>query len=592
MDPRLGHDLSVSGGKAFPGFGLPVPVQRLGALRRLEERRRRAAEDRPKARPASLREPAGRPRDRARGGRGRCQRCRHDPHDRGVPSRSEGSGAKSWNDAPAIRAGLSGLPRRRQRPVVEPRHRRRRHARPRGRHRAIRQSPHGRTLPRGEFGRRELRGARREPRAAGRNARRGRLQDRGRVSTDALPALLRRTEAPGFLRKSLYRQRRRARPDLQRPEGPRGAGSAVGTFHRPAGRGNPRGGSGLGARNHPLLDAAAAGDHIFMNRPIEDLPTPAVLVDLDVLERNIARQAERAHAAGVRLRPHAKTHKCPEIAGMQLAAGAAGISLAKTSEAEVFAAAGFDDIFIAYPVAGLGKAERLLALSERLRLAAGTDSVEGARHLSETFRAAGRRLDVLLKVDVGYHRVGVLLEFAEAVGRKIAELPGLSLRGVFTHAGHVYAAETPGAVAEIGKLEGETLVSTASTLRSAGYSIDEVSVGSTPSAGHAMRVAGVTECRPGNYVVHDGSKTLSQDSLRPRPNGHGLILGTQSRLQSLSEEHGVARVEEGDSFLVGQRVRILPNHACVVSNLHDRLYGVRAGRVETEFRIAARGRVE
>ncbi len=364
-----------------------------------------------------------------------------------------------------------------------------------------------------------------------------------------------------------------------------------------------------------------------MNRPIEDLPTPAVLVDLDVLERNIARQAERALAAGVRLRPHAKTHKCPEIAGMQLAAGAAGISLAKTSEAEVFAAAGFDDIFIAYPVAGLGKAERLLALSERLRLAAGTDSVEGARHLSETFRAAGRRLDVLLKVDVGYHRVGVLPEFAEAVGRKIAELPGLSLRGVFTHAGHVYAAETPGAVAEIGKLEGETLVSTASTLRSAGYSIDEVSVGSTPSARHAMRVAGVTECRPGNYVFHDGSqvalgtcgpedcamtilttvvsvpasdracvdagsKTLSQDSLRPRPNGHGLILGTQSRLQSLSEEHGVARVEEGDSFLVGQRVRILPNHACVVSNLHDRLYGVRAGRVETEFRIAARGRVE
>ncbi len=364
-----------------------------------------------------------------------------------------------------------------------------------------------------------------------------------------------------------------------------------------------------------------------MNRPIEDLPTPAVLVDLDVLERNIARQAERARAAGVRLRPHAKTHKCPEIAGMQLAAGAAGISLAKTSEAEVFAAAGFDDIFIAYPVAGLGKAERLLALSERLRLAAGTDSVEGARHLSETFRAAGRRLDVLLKVDVGYHRVGVLPEFAEAVGRKIAELPGLSLRGVFTHAGHVYAAETPGAVAEIGKLEGETLVSTASTLRSAGYSIDEVSVGSTPSARHAMRVAGVTECRPGNYVFHDGSqvalgtcgpedcamtilttvvsvpasdracvdagsKTLSQDSLRPRPNGHGLILGTQSRLQSLSEEHGVARVEEGDSFLVGQRVRILPNHACVVSNLHDRLYGVRAGRVETEFRIAARGRVE
>jgi D-serine deaminase-like pyridoxal phosphate-dependent protein len=364
-----------------------------------------------------------------------------------------------------------------------------------------------------------------------------------------------------------------------------------------------------------------------MNRPIEDLPTPAVLVDLDVLEKNIARQAGRAREAGVRLRPHAKTHKCPEIARMQLAAGAAGISLAKASEAEVFADAGFDDIFIAYPVAGLGKAERLLALSDRLRLAAGTDSVEGARQLSGPFQAAGRRLDVLLKIDVGYHRVGVLPENALEVARRIAELPGLTLRGIFTHAGHVYQAETPEAVAHIGQLEGEILFSCAEALRRSGLSIDEVSVGSTPSARHAMRVAGVTECRPGNYVFHDGSqaalgtcdpedcamtilatvvsvpardrvcldagsKTLSQDTLRPRANGHGLILGTSSRLQSLSEEHGVARVEKGDSFRVGDRVRILPNHACVVSNLHDRLYGVRAGRVETDFRIAARGKVE
>ncbi len=364
-----------------------------------------------------------------------------------------------------------------------------------------------------------------------------------------------------------------------------------------------------------------------MSRPIADLPTPAVLVDLDVLEKNIATQARRAREAGVRLRPHAKTHKCPEIARMQLAAGATGISLAKTSEAEVFAAAGFDDIFVAYPVAGLGKAERLLALSDRLRLAVGTDSVEGARQLSEPFGAAKRRLDVLLKIDVGYHRVGVLPDKATEVARRIVEMPGLRLRGVFTHAGQVYGAESPEDVARIGRLEGEDLLACAELLRASGLPIEEVSVGSTPSARHAMRVAGVTECRPGNYVFHDGSqaalgtcalencamtilatvvsvpardrvcldagsKTLSQDTLRPRPNGHGLILGTRSRLQSLSEEHGIARIEEGDSFRVGERVRILPNHACVVSNLHDRLYGVRAGQVETEFRIAARGHVE
>ena len=364
-----------------------------------------------------------------------------------------------------------------------------------------------------------------------------------------------------------------------------------------------------------------------MSLAIEDLPTPAVLVDLDVLERNIARQSERAREAGVRLRPHAKTHKCPEIARMQLAAGAAGISLAKTSEAEVFAAAGFADIFLAYPVVGLGKPERLLPLSDRLRLAVGVDSVEGARNLSEAFRAARRRVDVLLKIDCGYHRVGVLPQDAGRVARAVADLPGVTLRGIFTHAGHVYQAQTRDDVARIGTEEGETLTETAAALRRTGFAVEEVSVGSTPSARHAMRVAGVTECRPGNYVFHDGSqvalgtcepedcamtilatvvsvpapdravvdagsKTLSQDTLRPRAAGHGLILGTASRLVSLSEEHGVARVEEGDSFRVGGRVRILPNHACVVSNLHDRLYGVRAGRVETEFRIAARGRVE
>jgi D-serine deaminase-like pyridoxal phosphate-dependent protein len=361
--------------------------------------------------------------------------------------------------------------------------------------------------------------------------------------------------------------------------------------------------------------------------PIEDLPTPAVLVDLDVLERNISRQALRASSAGVRLRPHAKTHKCPEIARLQLEAGAAGISLAKTSEAEVFADAGFEDIFIAYPVVGLGKAERLLALSDRLRLAAGLDSVEGAAWLSDVFSAAGRRLDVLVKIDCGYHRVGIPPETALAFVEQLGDFPGVRLRGIFTHAGHVYGAQKTEDVAEIGTKEGEILAQTAVTLEKAGVSVEEVSVGSTPSARYAMRVAGVTECRPGNYVFHDGSqvalgtcdpedcamtilatvvsvpasdravvdagsKTLSQDPLKPRANGNGLILGTRTRLVSLTEEHGVASVEEGDSFRVGDRVRILPNHACVVSNLHDRLYGVRAGRIETEFRIAARGRIE
>ena len=362
-------------------------------------------------------------------------------------------------------------------------------------------------------------------------------------------------------------------------------------------------------------------------KSIDELETPAVLIDCDVLESNIARQAGRAREAGVKLRPHAKTHKSPQIARMQLQAGAAGISLAKTSEAEVFAREGFDDIFLAYPVVGRGKPERLLALSDRIRLAVGVDSAAGAEALSAVFAAARRRLDVLVKIDCGYHRVGVLPENALALARRIADLPGLRLRGVFTHGGHAYAAESADGLAAVAEDEGEAVARVARDLSAAGLPIEEVSVGSTPSARLVMKAPGVTECRPGNYVFHDGSqaalgtctasdcamtvlatvvsvpardravldagsKTLSSDTLRPRGFGHGLVLGTNSRIEKLSEEHGVIRVEEGDRFEVGQRVRILPNHACVISNLHDRLYGVRQGYVETEFLVAARGRVD
>jgi len=358
----------------------------------------------------------------------------------------------------------------------------------------------------------------------------------------------------------------------------------------------------------------------------ETLSTPAVVVDLDVLERNISRMAVRARDAGVRLRPHAKTHKSPEIGRMQRAAGAWGLSLAKVGEAEVFVAAGFDDLFVAYPVVGVDKGRRLLELSDRARLAAGVDSVEGARTLAEPFASAGRTLDVMLKLDVGFGRVGVLPERAVEVARQVAELPGLRLRGVFTHAGHGYLAEDRAAVDEIARLEGERLVGAAALLRGAGLPADEVSLGSTPTAALAMRVAGVTECRPGNYVFHDasqvalgtcsledcaltilatvvsvptsdravvdaGSKTLSSDPLRPKPGGYGQVLGRASRIEKLSEEHGVIAVAPGEAFRVGERLRILPNHACVVANLHDRLVGVSGDRVETVLDVAARGRV-
>jgi D-serine deaminase-like pyridoxal phosphate-dependent protein len=298
----------------------------------------------------------------------------------------------------------------------------------------------------------------------------------------------------------------------------------------------------------------------MIGTPLEAVPTPSVVIDLDVLERNVARMASRAAGAGVRLRPHAKTHKCLEIARMQMAAGARGLSVAKVGEAEVFALGGFDDLFVAYPAVGEDKGRRLLRLHDSVRIACGADSVEGALTLAEPFRQARRTLDVRLKIDVGFGRVGALPERAVEVAQRITDVPGLRLRGVFTHAGHAYAQPARAAVDAVARSEGERLAATAEALRQAGLPIDEVSVGSTPTASVAMRAAGVTECRPGNYVFHDasqvalgtcgvedcamtvvstvvsvpaagravvdaGSKTLSSDGLRPQP---GATVGSSA----------------------------------------------------------------
>ncbi len=360
---------------------------------------------------------------------------------------------------------------------------------------------------------------------------------------------------------------------------------------------------------------------------IDSVDTPAVVVDLDVAERNIASMAAAAAAASVSLRPHAKTHKSERIAQLQLDAGARGLSLAKTGEAEVFAARGFTDLFLAYPVIGAAKARRLLDVAERATLSVGVDSVAGAESLAATFAAANRVLDVVIKVDCGYHRVGVQPRDVLALARALGRMRGLRLKGIFTHAGHGYSGETPADVARVGAEEGGVMAKAAAELRADGIEVGTVSVGSTPTARAAMRAGGFDECRPGNYVYHDasqvalgtcgledcamtviatvistsgaanqavvdaGSKTLSSDPLRPRGGGHGLVLGTNSRIARLSEEHGVIEAAPGDSFSVGQRVRILPNHACVVSNLHDRLLGVRGGRVVEDIEIVARGRV-
>ncbi|HMB71159.1 MAG TPA: alanine racemase, partial [bacterium] len=239
--------------------------------------------------------------------------------------------------------------------------------------------------------------------------------------------------------------------------------------------------------------------------PVDQLETPALLVDLDVLERNLDEMAALARKHDVALRPHWKTHKCPDIARMQTERGAVGGTVAKPGEAREFLAEGFRDILIATPVVDPRKIDRMLAAQGSADLAVLVESRDGARRWSAGAERAGVRLDVMMDVDVGMGRTGVAPgEDAVALARAIAADSHLRLRGVMTHAGHGYGAASPEELAEIGRAEGKILVETAEAVRAAGIPCPEVSVGSTPTVRHSAAVRGVTEIRPGNYVFHDG----------------------------------------------------------------------------------------
>ncbi|MFQ6114100.1 MAG: alanine racemase, partial [bacterium] len=235
-----------------------------------------------------------------------------------------------------------------------------------------------------------------------------------------------------------------------------------------------------------------------------ELDTPALLVDLDRLEANISNMAEFAESQKVNLRPHTKTHKCPEIAKMQLKAGAVGIACAKVGEAEVMAASGLSDILIANEIIGKQKIKRLIELSRKIRLCVAVDSLFGANSLENAFQQAKKTLHVVIEVNCGQNRCGVLPgEDALRLATAISQLNHLKLRGLMTHAGHAYYQTTQEDIERIGTHEGEVMVETAELLRTNGIAVEVVSTGSTPTAKYCGRVRGVTEIRPGNYVFYD-----------------------------------------------------------------------------------------
>lgn len=371
---------------------------------------------------------------------------------------------------------------------------------------------------------------------------------------------------------------------------------------------------------------------------LTDIPTPAVVIDTARVARNIDTMQRAADAAGFLLRPHAKTHKLPAIAKQQLARGAVGICCAKPSEAAVFAEAGIEDIRLPYPVHP-SKHDQIFALMDRARISIIVDDADVATAWAEVMARAGRTLDVLVKVDVGFHRCGVDPASSEAlhVIGLVAALPGLKFRGLLSHAGHGYHAGSEAALKLIAEEEVNAMTRLAAHLRHKGIAVDEISIGSTPTARFSLTHAGPTEMRPGNYVYFDrtqvglgaatiddcaltvvttvvavhgqraildaGSKTLTNDGARgfsPLPGQGALSPSLDGRLHShdgfvierLSEEHATVTAADGAPRLsIGDRVRVLPNHSCVVSNMVDTVYLADNEQVVEAVPVAARGRI-
>jgi D-serine deaminase-like pyridoxal phosphate-dependent protein len=337
----------------------------------------------------------------------------------------------------------------------------------------------------------------------------------------------------------------------------------------------------------------------------------------------------------VRLRPHAKTHKSPHIARLQIERGAVGICCAKLGEAEVFADAGITDIRLPYPLNPVN-ADRVFALAERIALSFIVDDPAVALAWSELAVRRGRTLDVLLKVDVGFHRCGIDPASPGAPGtvRAIAAMPGLRFRGLLSHAGNGYLATSEKEVEAIAAAEAQLLhdLASASEVR-----CDEISVGATPTARYSLLQQGLTELRPGNYAYSDrtqvalgaaawsdcaltvlarvvsrpardrvildsGSKTLTNDGARGFSStpGYGVVLRDIATaepdpsllVERLSEEHATVRVVDGDTGLkTGALARVIPNHSCVVSNLVDHVWLVDGEEVVQRLPVAARGRI-
>ncbi|HUQ45256.1 MAG TPA: alanine racemase [Gemmatimonadaceae bacterium] len=360
--------------------------------------------------------------------------------------------------------------------------------------------------------------------------------------------------------------------------------------------------------------------------PLDALETPAVIVDLARMERNLDTAAAYAASHGLALRPHVKTHKSPRIASAQLARGARGLTCATPFEAEVMSAV-CDDLLVAYPPVGAPRARRLAALPPQVRVTVALDSMLAIEELARAARTARRTVGVYVEMDLGMHRVGVPgVDDALALAKRAAAEPGLEFAGLAFYPGHVreQVEEQDEKLRELG----DQLARALSRFRAAGLPPRVVSGGSTPTLWRTHELPGVTEFRPGTYVYNDrttasigacawddcaltvlatvvstavpgqavidaGTKALGREPVRGADGeGFGQLLDHPEVVVSrMSEEHGVLDLAQSSWHPeVGERVRVIPNHVCIVVHLADLVYGVHDGAVVSSWPVAARGR--
>lgn len=361
---------------------------------------------------------------------------------------------------------------------------------------------------------------------------------------------------------------------------------------------------------------------------MHDLPTPALIVDVDRLDANLRRTQEYADRQGVTLRPHTKTHKSPYLAARQVEMGAKGICVAKLGEAEVMVDAGLNDVFLANTMLGPDKARRAATIAQRVQFAVGVDHPLQADQLSAALQDNDRSITVLMEVDSGSGRGGAPADEVPELLRHIRDLPKLELRGLYTYEGFTYGAASVSEMATRHREAQCLMVNLAKECQGVFTGPPVVSMGSTPSLlADIDLIPGITEIRPGTSIFLDaaqallaggvhhgaahvlatvvsrhgnralldsGSKALTSDSRLGgvcATEGKGLLVDYGLVINRLSEEHGVVEGPGVERLTVGEKVRVLPNHICPAVNLFEQIYLVQDSVVERILPVAARGRL-